>query len=116
MSCFRQCHVRLLHPEFTNQLAAHFSSNGIIQTSGLDNIGTELGAATEVQAGSKPLEVLVVEGRQEELYWAKLPENIRMQGVRVAEETADAALALRSRDAGESQRGKRGRGRGNGRG
>jgi hypothetical protein len=60
----------------------YFSSHYIIQSNGLDDLGSEV-VSREVDSAStsKPILPETVLGKREEIYWEKVPEKTRKQAV-----------------------------------
>jgi hypothetical protein len=74
-SSHHQCHLRLASPLATAQLASHFTSHSTAQGDALDQVGS---APTK----DRPrIELEVVQGKREELYWEKVPEKVRNAAV-----------------------------------
>jgi len=81
-----QCHIRLSTPPHSEELVAYFSSHLLSQASGLDGVGSSVGSTLSASP-SKPIELEMVLGKREEVYWEKVPEKVRRQAV-------DKAFAL----------------------
>lgn len=59
---------------------AHFALRSTVQANGLDSSG----APAAPHSSQKPLELELVQGRREEVYWERVPEKVRRQAVRRA--------------------------------
>ncbi|KAJ7633166.1 hypothetical protein FB45DRAFT_695804, partial [Roridomyces roridus] len=70
------CYIRLTDGAHARDLVDYFTSNRMVQTSGLDETGCP--------DGSLPVEAELVVGKREEVYWEKVPEKVRGQAVRKA--------------------------------
>ncbi|KAF9035363.1 hypothetical protein BDZ89DRAFT_1130404 [Hymenopellis radicata] len=70
------CHLRLATPLDARKLNTWFSERRLTQDAGLDGTG--------VEGGKTPIEMELVQGRQEELYWEKVPAKVRFQAVEKA--------------------------------
>ncbi|TDL30039.1 hypothetical protein BD410DRAFT_893213 [Rickenella mellea] len=68
------CYLRLATPQHAQTLITHFTSHTIAQVDGLDDTGSNPGSR-------RPIEVELVQGKREEIYWGKVPEKIRKQAV-----------------------------------
>ncbi|KAH9939331.1 uncharacterized protein BXZ73DRAFT_76042 [Epithele typhae] len=73
------CHLRLASPQYARTLVDVISARPPLQSTGLDAIGT--GAPNGSQ---KPIEVELVAGERESLYWERVPEKVRRDAVRRA--------------------------------
>lgn len=72
--CFRlKCYLRLSTPASAAFLSLHFSDHPTVQSHGLDEAGS--------QGDSKGIEVEVVRGKREAVYWEKVPEKVRRGAV-----------------------------------
>ncbi|KAG0703841.1 hypothetical protein DFH29DRAFT_771158, partial [Suillus ampliporus] len=69
------CYLRLASPEHACTLVDCFSSQAIVQSHGLDDIGKSPGAS------EKAITAEIIEGKKEEVYWEKVPEKVRRQAV-----------------------------------
>jgi xRRM domain len=69
-----QCHVRLSQPALTTQLRDYFATHRVYQTTGLDSAGATM---SDTDGASKSIQVEIIQGRKEELYWAKVPDKVR---------------------------------------
>ncbi|KAF8901130.1 hypothetical protein CPB85DRAFT_1473488, partial [Mucidula mucida] len=67
------CHLRLATPHDARKLNTWFGERRLTQDTGLDGTG--------VEGGTTPIEMEIVQGRREELYWDKVPEKVRVQAV-----------------------------------
>lgn len=72
------CYLRLASPEHGRILVDHFSSQPVVQSCGLDDIGKTPGAS------QKAIAMEIIEGKKEEVYWEKVPEKVRRQAVEKA--------------------------------
>ncbi|KAF9516821.1 hypothetical protein BS47DRAFT_607885 [Hydnum rufescens UP504] len=68
------CHVRLSQPALTTQLRDYFATHRVYQATGLDGAGVTI---SDADSGSKSIQVEIIQGRKEELYWAKVPDKVR---------------------------------------
>ncbi|KZT29467.1 hypothetical protein NEOLEDRAFT_1175152 [Neolentinus lepideus HHB14362 ss-1] len=69
------CYLRLKAPNFATQLVAHFTSHQTAQSDGLDSTGTQ------APDKGKAIQVDLVTGTREEMYWGKVPEKVRREVV-----------------------------------
>ncbi|KAG9218583.1 hypothetical protein PLEOSDRAFT_1103792 [Pleurotus ostreatus PC15] len=67
------CYLRLSTPASAAFLSSHFSTHPTVQAHGLDEAGS--------QGDSKSIEVEVVRGKREAVYWEKVPEKVRRGAV-----------------------------------
>lgn len=74
---YYQCYLRLASPHHAHTLVNYFSSKQVVQSSGLDDIGSP-------PTGKQHLTMELVQGKKEELYWEKVPEKVRRQAVQKA--------------------------------
>ncbi|KAG2156431.1 hypothetical protein DEU56DRAFT_235020 [Suillus clintonianus] len=72
------CYLRLASPEHGRVLTDYFSSQPIVQSHGLDDMGKTPGAS------QKAITTEIIEGKKEEVYWEKVPEKVRRQAVEKA--------------------------------
>lgn len=72
------CYLRLASPDHARVLVDRFSSQPVVQSHGLDDIGKTPGAS------QNPITTEIIEGKKEELYWEKVPEKVRRQAVEKA--------------------------------
>ncbi|KAG2141646.1 hypothetical protein BD769DRAFT_1626178 [Suillus cothurnatus] len=72
------CYLRLASPEHGRILVDRFSSQPVVQSHGLDDIGKTPGAS------QKAITTEIIEGKKEEVYWEKVPEKVRRQAVEKA--------------------------------
>ncbi|KAH8106498.1 hypothetical protein DFH11DRAFT_1639925 [Phellopilus nigrolimitatus] len=86
------CLLRLTAPQHARALVAHFSDRKITQASALDSEGAP-------PAGDTSIEIVLVQGKKEEVYWEKVPEKIRKQAVAKAQGVFEDA-AVRNGDQG----------------
>ncbi|KAG1782921.1 hypothetical protein EV702DRAFT_1040730 [Suillus placidus] len=78
MDSHHQCYLRLASPDHGRVLVDRFSSQPVVQSHGLDDIGKTPGAS------QNPITTEIIEGKKEELYWEKVPEKVRRQAVEKA--------------------------------
>ncbi|EIW76247.1 hypothetical protein CONPUDRAFT_76635 [Coniophora puteana RWD-64-598 SS2] len=71
------CYLRLASPSSATQLVAYFQENRVVQAHGLDDEGR----AAEPGDDNAPLELELMQGKKEDLYWEKVPEKVRRQAV-----------------------------------
>lgn len=76
--------MRLANSSTADTIVEYFFSNKLVQRDSLDSSGSLSTSHPKTQ----PLEVELVTGKKEELYWSKVPERIRMQAL--AKATASA--------------------------
>ncbi|KAI5117043.1 hypothetical protein M0805_007900 [Coniferiporia weirii] len=69
------CYLRLATPTYANTLVAHFSAHKIAQRDALD------GEGVTVAPNTPSIEVELVQGKKEEMYWEKVPDNIKKRAV-----------------------------------
>ncbi|KAF9498896.1 hypothetical protein BDN71DRAFT_1384863 [Pleurotus eryngii] len=67
------CYLRLSTPASAAFISLHFSTHPTVQSHGLDEVGS--------QGDSKGIEVEVVRGKREAVYWEKVPEKVRRGAV-----------------------------------
>ncbi|KAG2155147.1 uncharacterized protein EDB93DRAFT_1239404 [Suillus bovinus] len=72
------CYLRLASPEHGRVLVDRFSSQPVVQSHGLDDIGKTPGTS------QKAIATEIIEGKKEEVYWEKVPEKVRRQAVEKA--------------------------------
>ncbi|KAF9000291.1 hypothetical protein BDQ17DRAFT_1359966 [Cyathus striatus] len=90
------CHLRLLTPTQAGILLLYFNSHPTVQSSGLDEVGAPA-------FSDQKIEVELVQGKREEVYWEKVPERVR----RTAVEKGIALLQLRPSSANQLSNPKR---------
>ncbi|KAJ3764313.1 hypothetical protein EV360DRAFT_65613 [Lentinula raphanica] len=78
------CYVRFSSPSHAPALQKHFLRHRIVQEMPLDDNGVDLTFDTEKAGASKHIEVEVVQGKKEEIYWEKVPMKVRQEAVRKA--------------------------------
>lgn len=83
-----QCHLRVASPQHATTLVAWFEERDITQVTGLDGAGA---------SGTTRLRMEVVQGRQEELYWEKVPLKVRREAMGKAEEPKEGTQKKRKR-------------------
>ncbi|KAI0650913.1 hypothetical protein C8Q79DRAFT_945655 [Trametes meyenii] len=76
------CHLRVSTPAHAQTLVSAFAAHRVTQRQGLD--GTGATAQGPGDGAAKPIEMELVEGTREELYWSKVPEKVRREAVRKA--------------------------------
>ncbi|KAJ4000291.1 hypothetical protein F5050DRAFT_1804256 [Lentinula boryana] len=84
------CHVRFSSPSQASALQSYFTSHHIVQNMALDDTGVH----TEAQEAG--IEVEVVKGKKEEIYWEKVPIKVRQEAVRKVLSLANAASCYSS--------------------
>ena len=77
--------MRLKNPEIAQSFVDHYTSHPVVQTSGLDDKGVAPGEA------NKAVEAVLLRGKPEDIYWAKVPEKIRAQAVKQALQASSAS-------------------------
>lgn len=85
--------MRLSNSTHADAIRNHFAGGKVVQDGALDNSGQPSASHPKLQ----PLEVELVAGKKEEMYWDKVPAKIRMQAL---EKTRSL---LSSEDTGTSQ-------------
>ncbi|THH05202.1 hypothetical protein EW145_g4966 [Phellinidium pouzarii] len=75
------CYLRLAAPSYARTLVKYFSSREVTQENALDSAGVP----QSKRGVSMPIEVELIQGRKEEMYWAKVPENIKKQAIAKAQ-------------------------------
>lgn len=119
-SLFPQCYIRFSTPASAEYFVDYFSSHYIIQSHGLDDLGSEV-VLQEVDSAStsKPILPETVLGKREEIYWEKVPEKTRKQAVAktlkviYGDDNVDGDLASEIKDkegSGQKKRRKKGKG------
>lgn len=96
-----QCYLRLTSSTCAISIHSHFSGKRLAQTGALSSYCGEL----PVDHSSRPIEVEIVRGRKEEMYWQKVPEKVRKVALEKVEghEVGSADTAL----LGDVKRGKK---------
>ncbi|KAJ7080427.1 hypothetical protein B0H15DRAFT_787274 [Mycena belliarum] len=92
------CYLRLTTPSHATTLMAQFSENHVVHASGLDDSGCP------GQANEKHVEVELVLGKREEVYWEKVPEKVRLQAVQKALGQVNAPPGENDGEAGDGRR------------
>ncbi|TFK46921.1 hypothetical protein OE88DRAFT_1666711 [Heliocybe sulcata] len=67
------CHLRLKSPSHATRLVSYFTSHPTVGGNGL--------GSTDAQQGDKAIEMELVTGKREEVYWGKVPEKVRREAV-----------------------------------
>ncbi|KAI0329662.1 hypothetical protein GY45DRAFT_1324801 [Cubamyces sp. BRFM 1775] len=83
------CHLRVSAPHHAQTLVSAFQARPLVQRQGLDDTGVPLSPDSgseddEKSTAAKAIEMEVVSGTREELYWSKVPEKVRREAVRKA--------------------------------
>ncbi|KAJ3824021.1 hypothetical protein EV361DRAFT_353297 [Lentinula raphanica] len=78
------CYVRFSSPSHAPALQKHFLRHRIVQEMPLDDNGVDLTIGAEKAGASKHIEVEVIQGKKEEIYWEKVPMKVRQEAVRKA--------------------------------
>ncbi|KAJ3798108.1 hypothetical protein GGU11DRAFT_682260, partial [Lentinula aff. detonsa] len=78
------CHVRFSSPSQASALQSYFTSHHMVQNMALDDTGVH----TEAQEAG--IQVEVVKGKKEEIYWEKVPIKVRQEAVRKVLSLANA--------------------------
>ncbi|KAH9884926.1 hypothetical protein C8Q73DRAFT_718494 [Cubamyces lactineus] len=78
------CHLRVSAPHHAQTLVSAFQTRPIVQRQGLDDAGAPLPPDSNREGTIKAIEMEVVRGTREELYWSKVPEKVRREAVRKA--------------------------------
>lgn len=104
------CYLRLASPEHGRVLVDRFSSQPVVQSHGLDDMGKTPGAS------QKAIAMEIIEGKKEEVYWEKVPEKVRRQAVEKAVKAPNgkqsSALAHTAHEHSEESRPRKKRNRG----
>jgi hypothetical protein len=67
----RQCHLRFASPSAAAALVSHFTGSEVAQSDALDQVGVK------PSSGRPKIDVELVQGKREELYWGKVPQKAR---------------------------------------
>ncbi|KAJ3984322.1 hypothetical protein F5890DRAFT_1554188 [Lentinula detonsa] len=84
------CHVRFSSPSQASALQSYFTSHHIVQDMALDDTGIH------TKAQEARIEVEVVRGKKEDIYWEKVPIKVRQEAVRKVLSLANAASCYSS--------------------
>ncbi|KAG9016108.1 hypothetical protein FRB93_011582 [Tulasnella sp. JGI-2019a] len=79
------CHIRIASSSFAPTLTKFFSAQRLVQTGALDDQGASDGSG-------QPIQVEIVEGRREEIYWEKVPEKTRLAAMVLAEQSSGGGV------------------------
>ncbi|KAG8889656.1 hypothetical protein FRB98_003459 [Tulasnella sp. 332] len=74
------CHIRTSCSAFASDIVNFFSARRILQIGALDDRGT----CGDGKLGQQPIQMEIVDGRREEIYWEKVPEKTRLAAVSLA--------------------------------
>ncbi|KAF8589649.1 hypothetical protein K439DRAFT_1383226 [Ramaria rubella] len=77
------CYLRLAAPTYATQLISHFAVTSVAQQDALDQTGS---VVTQERPG---IELELVKGKREELYWDKVPEKVRNAALAHLQDTKD---------------------------
>ncbi|KAJ4489622.1 hypothetical protein C8J55DRAFT_547634 [Lentinula edodes] len=82
------CYIRFSSPSQASALQSYLTRHCIVQNTALDDTGIEVGKAQTDKP--KYVEVEVVQGKKEEIYWEKVPIKVRQEAVWKAISNANA--------------------------
>ncbi|KAJ4499077.1 hypothetical protein C8R41DRAFT_83332 [Lentinula lateritia] len=82
------CYIRFSSPSQASALRSYLTRHHIVQNTALDDTGIEMEKAQTHK--TKYIEVEVVQGKKEEIYWEKVPMKVRQEAVRKATSNANA--------------------------